>query len=56
MKVFKIEAQGDTIYIQAGTYQEALDKMFQITGPIPLHLMSYKILDELPNGEEFFGA
>lgn len=53
MKIFKIDAQGDTVYIQAATEPEAIYKLTSAMGEIPTRLLTITIVDALPDGEEF---
>lgn len=53
MKIFKIEAQGDVLFIQAATEPEALDILTDKMGEIPASLLTVSVVDELPAGEEF---
>lgn len=52
MNIFKVEAQGDVVYIQAEAQSEAEKKLFAFTGPIPLSLLVWNIVEEIPDGEE----
>lgn len=51
-KIFKIDAQGDTIYIEAATEPEAIDKLEAQMGDIPRSLLTISTVAKLPKGEE----
>ena len=55
MKIFKVEAQGDTLYIQAKDQSDALRQLEEFVGPIPSSLLTWTEIAELPSGEEFLG-
>ena len=50
--IFKIDAQGDTVYVQAATEPEAIDKLTAMMGPIPARLLTITVVKALPKGEE----
>ena len=52
LKVFKIEAQGDTVYVQAVDEDKARAELAEKMGPIPLELLTMTEVPELPEGEE----
>ena len=54
MKIFKVEAQGDVLYIQAASQENARIHLFEaMMGPIPDSLLQWSEVDVLPDGEEF---
>lgn len=53
MKKFKIAAYGDSMYIQAKTEEEAVAKLFEVTGQIPRSLLTITSITSLPKGEEW---
>lgn len=54
MAIFKVDAQGDTMYFRADTQAEAQRKLFDITGPIPESLLTWTEVTEadIPEGDE----
>ena len=52
-KIFKVEAQGDTLYIQAPTKEDAHLQLTEKIGPIPERLLTWTEVTKLPKGEEF---
>lgn len=52
--VFKIEAQGDTMYFAATTEDAAYKRMVQTIGDIPRKMLKFTkmTLDDVPEGEE----
>lgn len=52
-KIFKVEAQGDTLYIQAPTKADAHLQLTEKIGPIPERLLKWSEVKSLPKGEEF---
>jgi hypothetical protein len=53
LKIFKVEAQGDVLYIQAEHQADALCKLEEAMGPIPSHLVTWSEVAKLPANEEF---
>jgi hypothetical protein len=53
MKIFKVEAEGDTMYIQAPDKDSARVRLFKFTGEMPENLLTWSEVDALPKGEEF---
>lgn len=53
LKIFKVQAEGDTMYIQAPTLQDARNKLKDKCGPIPESLLTWTRVDNLPEDEEF---
>jgi hypothetical protein len=56
MKIFKVEAQGDTLYIRANHQSDALRQLEEFSGPIPSSLLTWSEIDKLPKGEELLGS
>ena len=56
MKIFKVEAQGDTLYIRANHQSDALRQLEEFSGPIPSNLLTWSEIKKLPKGEEFLGS
>jgi hypothetical protein len=52
MLTFKVEAQGDTIYIQAPTKADAELKFVEAFGKVPKKLLTWTQIDAIPDGEE----
>jgi hypothetical protein len=53
MKIFKVTAEGDTLYIKAKNLRTAQDKFTSVMGEVPSGLLSWSEVDKLPKGEEF---
>ena len=51
--IFKVEAQGDTLYIKAPTLEDAKLQLTEKIGPIPERLLKWSEVKKLPKGEEF---
>lgn len=52
MSIFKVEAQGDTLYVEAEDLQSACSKFTECIGVVPTSLCVWQQVDELPDGEE----
>lgn len=50
--IYKIEAQGDVVYIERDTEEEALARLDEFTGGIPRKLLKITVVDKLPHDEE----
>jgi len=50
--VWKVEAEGDTIYVEAETLDAAEQKFKKAFGVIPSKLVKWTLIDKLPDGEE----
>jgi hypothetical protein len=50
-KLFKVEAQGDTLYIRAEHQSDALRQLEEFCGPIPSSLLKWSEISKLPKGE-----
>jgi len=55
MQIYKIEAEGDTVYVQGETIGAAERKFENAFGFIPKKLVTWTKVDELPADEEFVG-
>lgn len=51
--IFKVEAEGDTVYIEAVDKETAKARLTEIMGPIPASMLRWSSVDKLPKGEEF---
>ena len=56
MKIFKVEAQGDILYIRASHQSDALRQLEEFSGPIPSSLLTWSEVIKLPKGEKFLGS
>jgi hypothetical protein len=54
-KIFKVEAQGDALYIRANHQSDALRQLEEFSGPIPSSLLTWTELARLPDGENLLG-
>jgi hypothetical protein len=52
LKIFKVEAQGDTLYIQAKNKVAASEYLTDTMGEIPESLLTWTEVKSLPEGEE----
>ena len=53
MKIFKCEAQGDTMYFKAKDVNAAGVRLIEVTGEqIPEELLTWTEVEEVPDGEE----
>ena len=52
-KIFKVEAEGDTMYINADNLDQAKYRLLKMVGPIPESMLTWTEASELPKGEEF---
>ena len=50
--IFKIDAEGDTVYIEAEDKKAALARLTEVMGPIPESLLKWSSVSKLPKGEE----
>lgn len=53
MKIFKVVAGGDEMYIQAKDQAAARMRLFEFTGPMPDSMLTWTEVTELPEGQEF---
>lgn len=49
--IFKVEAEGDTVYIFADSLIDAMEKFQGIMGDIPEDLLTWTQVDKVPAGE-----
>lgn len=49
---WKVEAQGDTIYVQAPTLDDAELKFIEAFGRVPKKLVTWTLIEAIPDGEE----
>ena len=52
MAIFKVEAYGDTMYIEAPNQADAEVQLTNALGDIPPSLLSWSTVESLPEGEE----
>lgn len=52
VKVFRVDAQGDTLYINAPTLKEAQAVLCRHMGDIPQNMLRWSGQVRLPDGEE----
>lgn len=55
MSIYKIEAEGDTVYLKADNEQAAKDKLTKLFGWVPESLLTITKVSKLPKGEKFLG-
>ena len=53
VKIFKIDAQGDTVFVKADSEKNAIARLTEFMGEIPRSLLTIEVVDALPTGEEF---
>lgn len=53
MEIWKVEAEGDTLYIHANNQHDASQQLKHAMGPIPASLLTWTKIDALPEGEEY---
>lgn len=51
-KIWKIEAEGDTVYTKGGDQHDAYCNFVKLIGQMPFELLTFSTVDELPEGEE----
>lgn len=51
--IWKVEAEGDVVYVKGKTVDEAERKFENAFGSIPAALVKWTKVDELPEGESF---
>ena len=56
MKIFKVDAQGDTLYIRANHQSDALRQLEEFCGPVSSSLLTWSEVKKLPKGEELLGS
>jgi len=52
MKLFKVEAENDTVYFKAKSLEHAKEKFENICGDVPDSIVHWQEINELPEGEE----
>lgn len=52
LKIWKIEAEGDVVYVEAQDRSHAIAVLDQKVGRIPRHLITLEEVPVLPEGEE----
>ena len=52
MLTWKVEAEGDTVYVQAENIEQAKARFEKSFGGIPEDLVKWTQIDALPKGEE----
>jgi hypothetical protein len=50
--IWKVEAEGDTVYVEADDIDEAEKKFQKYFGKIPKRMMKWTVVDKIPEGEE----
>lgn len=53
MRVYKVEAEGDTMYFQANDISEAKQDFVNLVGVVPDYLLTWNEIKKLPDGQEF---
>lgn len=51
LKIFKVDAQNDTVYVRAKDAESAYNKIVKVFGFIPESLMTLTEIKKLPKGE-----
>ena len=54
--IYKVEAQGDVLYFQAGDLAHAKEAFREMMGEVPESLLTWTQIDKLPDGEVFANA
>jgi len=52
MKIFKVVAEGDTVYLKAKDLDDAKNILKVKIGPIPDRLLAFSEVDSVPKDEE----
>ena len=52
MSIFKVEAEGDTLYIEADSQEAAKQRFTDFMGDVPESLLTWSAVEALPDGEE----
>ena len=50
--IYKIEAEGDAVYVEATDERKALARFTERIGPVPRSLLTISVVKKLPKGEE----
>jgi hypothetical protein len=53
MAIWKVEAQGDVVYVDAAGLAAAKERVREVIGSIPHHLLTFTEVEELPEDEVF---
>ena len=53
MEIWKCEAEGDVVYIQAENLAGAQARFKKVIGYVPLSILKWTKIDALPKGEEY---
>ena len=53
MAIYKVEAAGDVVYINATDEAEARKRLQDVMGQIPKRMLKFSVCEALPEGEEF---
>ena len=53
LRIYRIEAEGDAVYIHADSESRAKNILFDKMGNIPEDLLTITVVSRLPKGEEF---
>jgi hypothetical protein len=51
--IYKVECDGDSLYILAESQESARQRLHAICGRVPEYLVKWTIVTALPKGEEF---
>lgn len=51
-KLWKIEAEGDTVYTKGGDIHDAYCNFVKGIGQMDFELLTFSVVEELPEGEE----
>ena len=54
LKIYKVEAEGDTIYFHCANRDELAKKMDRAFGGIPEELLTITEIKKLPKGQEYY--
>ena len=50
--IYKIESQGDAVYVKAESEEIAKQVLYNAFGKIPAKLLTISVVDKVPKGEE----
>lgn len=51
-QIFRAKAMGDTIHFEATSQEDAQEQLTAMCGPIPSGMVSWAIVDSVPEGDE----
>jgi len=54
--IWKVEAEGDVLYIAAGDQAHAQAILFEMIGEMPVSLLHWSEVEQLPEGEELLNG